>query len=41
LHGNLTEFGKLVMQYIEEEREIERELYSLANMFRKAISARV
>ena len=40
IHGNITEFGKLVMQYVEERQKIERELFNLSNLFRKAISQR-
>jgi hypothetical protein len=40
LHGNLTEFGKLVMGYIHERKEFERELFNLAKIFRKVIPQR-
>jgi hypothetical protein len=40
LHDNLTEFGKLVMRYIHERKQIERELFNLAKIFRKAIPQR-
>lgn len=40
LHGNLTEFGRLVMRYVNERKQIERELFNLAKIFRKAIPQR-
>ncbi len=40
LHGNLTEFGRLVMRYIHERKQIERELFNLAKIFRKVIPQR-
>lgn len=40
LHGNLTEFGRLVMRYVYERKQIERELFNLAKIFRKAIPQR-
>lgn len=40
LHGNLTEFGRLVMRYVYERKQIERELFNLAKIFRKTIPQR-